>query len=90
MTTNELIRCIEKAVAKMKEALDDPRGFGIVLQNVNYEFNNGMYCAYMYVLMEQDSNKWTEIHDKYHNDIEKLANIADVRYQSLKKICGIA
>lgn len=90
MTTNDLIRCIEKAVAKMWEALDDPKGFGIVLQNVDYEFNNGMYYAYMDVLMEQDSNKWTEIHDKYHDDIERLASIADVRYQSLKKICGIA
>lgn len=90
MMTNELIRCIEKAITKMKEALDDPREFGIVLQNINYEFNNGMYYAYMDVLMEQDFNKWAEIHDKYHNDVERLANIADVRYQSLKKICNIA
>lgn len=90
MTTNDLIKCIEKAVAKMQEALDDPQGFGIVLQNVNYEFNCGMYHAYIDVLMEQDSKKFNEINDKYHNTVEKLASIADVRYQNLKKICGIA
>ncbi len=90
MITKDLIRCIEKAVAKMQEALDDPKEYGIVLQNVNYEFNCGMYHAYIDVLMEQDSKKFNEIHDKYHNTVEKLASIADVRYQNLKKICGIA
>lgn len=90
MTTNDLIKCIEKTVAKMQEALDDPQKLGIVLQNVNYSHNCGAYHAYMDVLMEQDFEKFNEIHDKYFNTIEKLTGIADVRYQCLKKICGIA
>lgn len=90
MTTNDLIKCIEKAVAKMQEALDDPQRFGIVIQNVNYEFNCGMYYAYMNVLMEQDSEKHKEVYEKYFSTVEKLASVADVRYRNLKKICGIA
>lgn len=90
MTTNEIIRCIEKAVAKIQEALDDPKGYGILLQYTNYEFNCGTFYAYMDVLMAQDIEKYDETHDKHFATVEKLAGIADVRYQNLKKICGIA
>lgn len=89
MTTNDLIKCIEKTIEEMQEALDDPQELGIVLENVNYSHNYGAYLAYMNVLMEQDFEKFSEIRGKYFNTVEKLARIADVRYQSLKKICGI-
>ncbi len=89
MSTNGIIRCIENAVAKMQEALDDPQKLGIVLQNVNYSHNYGEYLAYMNVLMEQDFEKFSEIRGKHFNTVEKLARIADVRYRCLKKICGI-
>lgn len=89
MEVKYIISEIKNAVQGMREALEDPKGYGIVLQMVNYNYCCGKYYSYMDVLSETNSTEWLSIYDKYNNEVEELTRASDRIYRNLKTICGI-
>lgn len=86
MDTELLITNMEKAIVNMREALEDPKGYGILLQYSNYEFNCGMYYAYLDIYSEVEARpgKYAEFCEKHSPVLEELAEAADKRYVALK------
>lgn len=87
MNVEFLIEEMERALAKMREALEDPKSYGILLQYSNYEFNCGMYYAYLDIFSEVETElgKYVELCDKHKAELDALAKIADEKYIILKE-----
>lgn len=89
MEAKYLIAEIEKAIQGMREAVEDTKNYGIILQMVNYSHCCGNYYAYLDALSETDTKEFLNVYDKLHNEVEELARAFDGIYCKLKSICGI-
>lgn len=81
-----LIEEIEKSIEKAEESLDDPKGYGILLSYLNYNYSMGNYHAYMESLDIYETEKWIEIAEKYQGKINELTKRANVLYKNLKSM----
>ena len=82
---NTLLEEIEKSLTAAEDAINDVNNYGSLLAYTNYMYNIGQYHAYMDSLDIFDTDKWQVVATEYADRVNRMDELADKVYKSLKK-----
>lgn len=73
---------------KAEKALDGIKSNTILVGYSNYEYNIGMFYAYMNVVKLANIDRYVEVVEDCDSRIKSMMNKLDRQYRYLKEMCG--